>query len=468
MSTGSKMSPHFRHEPNNERAHECEFFADSYGYESVYHRAPMPMFIRRSRADKSRYIVEGGFRYLDSLLFSRLQNDGAAVVISQKVYKVTPQRFRGGLTKIPFENISLSCGSIVKLVNTPLSLNATWGCPEDATRAMVFTRDIDSSQGKRLNNGDVLAFEADYFLLAPKSESSEIERAFPGSRRVGYAGSRPNHMSLSVHEVHLSKTNPNWRAGKRFLEECGFEINDFGDAPELLWPPSLMSGGDLQPLFSRSRCAFEARFLSTDEGKLFVHTSADAAGRTQTVSLKHACKSGYGFAILKNPAKVCFVTTRNSAFSSAVLLQPLDASAIKGLHVMRPPCIVESSGDDGVFRLHLNVPGHVFLLKKRKPIFKLNATEESHAFDIDSDKADFVRVYLPLRASLDDYFAFERILMDSNTYEIDAAKSDCRRELIEALLPSDVQRGVKRVGGNMARTHDGLGKQIAMARRRSR
>ena len=29
MSSGSRQSPHFRHERNNERAHECELYANS-------------------------------------------------------------------------------------------------------------------------------------------------------------------------------------------------------------------------------------------------------------------------------------------------------------------------------------------------------------------------------------------------------------------------------------------------------
>lgn len=55
MSSGSRQSPHFRHERNNERAHECELYANSYGYFTTYQRVPMPMFIRKSRSR------EGGF-----------------------------------------------------------------------------------------------------------------------------------------------------------------------------------------------------------------------------------------------------------------------------------------------------------------------------------------------------------------------------------------------------------------------
>lgn len=464
MSPGGKQSPHFRHERNNERAHECEFFASTYGYFATYQRVPMPMFIKKSRSQGGRYIVEGGFRRLDPSSFAKLQNEGAVIVISEKRYKVTSQRFNSGLTKLPFEEISLACGSSVRLVNTSLSLNATWGYPEDATRAMVFSRDSDSDQGKRLKKGDTLVFEADYYLLAPKREATEIERAFPGSRRAGYAGSRTTNMRLAVYEVTLSKENANWHAAKRYLEECGFEVADLGDTPELLWPPSLKSGGDLLPLFNNSRCVFEASLQSSTEGKLFVHTNADTANRVQTVILRKAGAAGYGFAVLKNTARLSFVTTRNWVFSSAVLLQSSDSRIEEWLHMQRN-AHVEYSLDDDAIELIFNVPGTVVLLKRGNVAIELKASQESNKFDIGFKDADVARALLPLGASLDDCVVFEHRFMRAAAGELEEVLGTRRKMVTETLLPDDVQRANKRNAHQRAQLNSGVAKRIAIARR---
>ena len=70
MSLGNKQSPHFRHERNNERAHECELYANRYGYFTTYQRVPMPMFIRRSRFGNGTFIVEGGLTSTISIRLS--------------------------------------------------------------------------------------------------------------------------------------------------------------------------------------------------------------------------------------------------------------------------------------------------------------------------------------------------------------------------------------------------------------
>ena len=468
MSPGCKQSPHFRHGPNNERAQECELFASKFGYYTTYQRVPMPMFIRKSRSQIGRFIVEGGFRKLDPSTFSKLEYEEAVVAISQKRYKVTSQRFNGGLTKLPFEEISLSCGSSVRLINTSLSLNATWGYPEDATQAMVFTRDVDSNQGKRLKKGDTLVFENDFYLLAPERESGAIERAFSGSRQVGYAGSRTTHMRLSVFEVTLSKKKANWQVAKQYLEECGFETADSGDTPELIWPPSLKSGGDLVPLFDNSRCIFEASLQSSNEGRLFVHTNADTANRVQTVMMRKVGATGYGFSVLRNTANLSFVTTRNWVFSTAVLLQPSDSSIAKWLGVQRPLQVTHSLGDGGNLELTLGVPGLVLLLRKGAFPERFKANEETYEYSISATDSDAVRVLLPLGASLDDSVAYEyefvRLAGDGNT----AAPKLSREMVAERLLASDVQRAINRAERRKVYPSKSLTESIATVRRNPR
>lgn len=466
MLPGSLQSPHFRHERNNERARECERFASAYGFFMAYQRAPMPMFIRKSRSQSGRFIVEAGFRKLDPWSFKTLESEGAVIAISQKRYRVTPQRFNGGLTKLPLEELSLSCGSSLRLVSTSLSLDATWGRLEDASHAMVFSRDVDSGQGKRFNKGDVLVFEADYYLLAPDRESDAIERAFPDSRRVGYAGSRTTELNLAVFEITPSKANANWFAAKQYLEGCGFEIADFGDTPELLWPPSLKSGGDIVPLFTYSRSIFEADLRSSDEGKLFIHTNASTADHVRDIPLKEAGGSGHGFAVLDDTANLSLVTTRNWIFSSAALLHPDGAAIAEWLHAGHLSQVEHALNDDGALKLLFNVPGSIVLMRKGTPPQRHKAEGETREFIISARDADMLRVLLSLGASLDENCVYEHEFRRQAKSEDVSAPKPRRLAMGATLLPHDVQRAINRRMRSKTLPGESATKRIAKARRR--
>ena len=190
----------------------------------------------------------------------------------------------------------------------------------------------DAGQGKRLKIGDTIPFETDLFLLAPEKEDERIRSSFTDVRRVGIAGKRTAMFKLVVFEIRFSKEDARWTRGKQYLEACGFEVDDSGGTPELLWPPSLMSGGELLPLFEGSRCIFAADMNSSVDNSLYVHTNADTSDRIRTVPLRKVDGVNSGFAILKNTAKISFVTTRNWVFSSAILLHPSDLMIDDWLH----------------------------------------------------------------------------------------------------------------------------------------
>lgn len=419
MSLGNKQSPHFRHERNNERAHECVLYANRYGYFTTYQRVPMPMFIRRSRFGNGTFIVEGGFRSLDQHDLHTLEREGTMLRIAQKSYKITSQRFGAGLTKLPFEEISLKCGSLVWLVgSSSLDLNSTWGCPENARHAMVFTRDADTEQGKRLKVGDTIPFETDLFLLAPERESCRIRSAFTNSRQVGAVGKRMLMSSLAVFEARLTKDDDRWKQSKNYLEECGFEVDDPGDTPELIWPPSLTSGGDLLPLFERARCVFAADMRSSVDNRLYIHTDADTAERVRTVPLRSVDSGESGFAILKNTAKLSFVTTRNWVFSSAVLLHPSDFAVDEWLHDLDLEPRV--SFDSGCWILELACPGEVLCYEKDKGI-QVKSTKSDTPLLFKEGSLDILQVRRKLGASLDYLVTFEKAFESRPLPEEDSA-----------------------------------------------
>jgi hypothetical protein len=446
-SSDGKQTPHFRHERNNKRAHECELFASTHGYLATYQRPPLPLFIRRSLSSKGAYIVEGGFRELNPSDFSKLENEGASIVIARKRYRVTRQRFQGGLTKIPFDEVALKFGPIIRLEDSSLTLDSTWGYPEDANRAMVFTRDPDSGQGKRVNTGDTLVFGSDYYLLAPQREDRFITSSFSRAKRVGFAGSRSASGRLSVFEVSLSKDDDSWQLGRDYLVECGFGIEDTGDTPVFLWPPALSAGGELVPLFVNSRCVFKASAGATDEGKLFVHTNADVAERVKTIPLQRASGSRVGYAVLQNAANLSFVTTRNWVFSSAVLLRPSPDFASDLLNdIDNAPVIMEAG--EGRLRLLLKSPGRIVIWDRKHHVSSIQPEAEAPWYEFSPRSIAGIKALSPLGASLDELTVFFQLFGNPSASGKALTRGHPRKDMILAMSPDDRRRAESRKQGS--------------------
>jgi len=452
MSSGSRQSPHFRHERNNERAHECELYANSYGYFTTYQRAPMPMFIRKSPSREGVFVVEGGFRSLGQRDFYVLVREGAKIEIGQTSYSINAQRFRTGLTKFPFEDISLSCGSSVRLVGSSLDLGSTWGYPEDAHNAMVFTRDSDTEQGKRLKIGDTIPFGTDLFLLAPESEGDRIRSSFTNARKVGIAGKRTAMSNLTVFEISFSKEDTRWTRGKHYLETCGFEVDDSGDTPELLWPPSLMSGGELLPLFEGSRCIFAADMNSSVDNSLYVHTNADTSDRVKTAPLRKIDGGNSGFAILRSTAKLSFVTTRNWVFSSAVLLHPSDMVVDDWLHKL--DLEPQISLNKGRWVLNLSYPCEVVSYQKGRSVRVIGITKDQNSYSFEDGCLNALKVRKKLGASLDYLIVFEKTLDSGQPSIGDSAKTAAAGGAISPGTPDDVAFAIARQSGKKIRQRD--------------
>lgn len=464
MSLQGVQSPHFRHERNNKRAHECELYAASHGYFSTYQRAPMPMFIKRSLSH-GRFIVEGGFRRLDPQVFSELEKEGAKIAIGQKSYNVTQQRFGLGLTKLPFGEISLNCSTAVELIGSTHDLNSTWGYPEDARRAMVFTRDADTGQGKRLKIGDTVPFESDLFLLVSAEEHDHICAAFSSARELGVAGGRSALTSLDVYEVRLSKDDNRWRQGKAYLEECGFEVNEIGDMPKLIWPPSLIAGGDLLPTYKNAKCIFEADISSTKSSCLYVHTNTDTADRVRTVPLWKSDNMSCGFSVLKNNARLSFVTTRDWVFSSAVLLHPSDLN-VDGLlheHIMGP----RLSFRDGRWMLEVFVPAEIVCFGRSGVISTIEMTDEKRTFWFEDGLYDRICVQQKLNASLDRLVVFEKRFERRQAARVVLDETDAKAALIELGMPNGKKFASARSKGER-KPHLGADQRRALIRKAGR
>ncbi len=465
MSSGGVQSPHFRHERNNKRAHECELYASRYGYFSTYQRVPMPMFIKRSLSHNGQFIVEGGFRRLDPLVFSELEREGAKVVIGQKSYTVSSQRFGCGLTKLPFEEISLNCGSTVELIGSSYDLNSTWGYPEDARRAMVFKRDADTGQGRRLKIGDTIPFETDLFLLLRDKERDRVCAAFAGARKAGVAGGRSASTSLAVYEARLSKDDSKWRHGKAYLEECGFEVDDIGDTPKLIWPPALTASGDLLPMYENAKCIFEADMGSATDGNLYVHTNTDTAERVRTVPLRKTDNESCGFAVFKNNARLSFITTRDWVFSSTVLLHPSDLNVDEWLHA----CDLEPrlSLGEGRWTLEVSAPAEIVCHERNGVISTIKLSGVNRAFCFEDGMFDRICVQQKLSASIDQLVIFEKLFERWQVTGTISEEVDAKAALIELDMPNDQEFAIVR-GKGKRKSHQGVDKRRTLIRKAGR
>ena len=460
MSPKSKKSPHFRHERNNKRAHDCELYAINHGYFTTYQRMPMPMFIRKSRSEEGIFIVEGGFRRLDRQVLCTLEREEAKVKIGQKSYNVNRQRFGAGLTKLPFEDLSLNCSSSIELISASYDLGSTWGYPEDARHAMVFMRDSDTEQGKRLKTGDTIPFETNLFLLAPEREGECIRSSFTDARKVGAVGKRATMLNLAVFEIRFSKEDARWTRGKHYLEACGFGVDDSGYTPELLWPPSLISGGELLPLFECSRCIFAADMSSSIDNSLYVHTNTDTSDRIRTVPLRKADGGNSGFAILKNTEKLSFVTTRNWVFSSAVLLHPSDLVIDDWLHMLNfEPQIYL---DKGCWVLKLPYPCEIASHRKGESVHIIKITKDQNSYSFDDGCLNVLKVRKKLEASLDYLIVFEK-MFDSKQ----PLKTTAIEEVIPPGMPDGVAFAIARQNGKMIRQRS-ADRQRALRRKTGR
>lgn len=462
MSLKGVQSPHFRHERNNERAHECELYASRYGYFSTYQRAPMPMFIRKSRSRSRQFIIEGGFRKLNPLVLSKLEREGAKVKIGQKIYNVTSERFGGGLTKLPFEEVSLDCSSAVKLVGSSYGIISTWGYPEDARHAMVFTRDSDTAQGKRLKIGDTIPFEVDLFLLVRDGESHAIQSAFTGAHKVGNAGGRSRLNKLAVFEVRLTKDDAKWSQAKAFLGKCGFEVDDVDSTPKIIWPPSIIASGDLVPMYENAKCIFEVDAASAKSESLYIHTSTDTAERVRTVPLHESDDGNCRFAVFKSDAKLSFVTTHNWVFSSAALLHPSDFHADEWLHTF--DCEPRLFLDEGWWTLEAHAPAEIAFYKHNDIVSTLKLSRENKIFRFEDDTLDRICVKKKLSASLDQLVVFRKQFEPKRIVETISPKIDAKVALIELDAPKDLEFARSRVKGERT-PYQNLDRKRALIRR---
>ena len=217
----------------------------------------------------------------------------------------------------------------------------------------------------------------------------------------------------------------------------------------MLWPPSLTSDGGLLPLFEGSRCVFTADLSSSPDSSLYVHTNTDTSEHNRTIPLHKVDGTGSGFAILRNAAKLSFVTTRNWVFSSAVLLHPSDLVAEDWLH--EPNLNPQLNLDKGRCVLELPYPCEVMSYQKRGgiQIFEIVKDQRSYSFDV--DLTNKVKVRRRLGASLDYLTVFEKAFPSEHPANKGSLREADEERSLAPGMPKDIVFAKARRNGETRR-----------------
>lgn len=444
MSLNGKQSPHFRHVRNNPLAQECEDYFAVNGYASVYQHVPLPMFIRKSRSKDSEFIVEGGFRYLGADVIAQLEGESAVLHIGTRQYRINENNFGANFPKKTFEELDLRMEPLFKFENSSISLNETWGCPENARRAMVFTRDPYSHQGKRVKLGSPIPYETELYLLAPAIECSDIKKAFPSSKRVGFAGSRCQSKWFEVHTVTFSKSEENWSAGANYLKDCGFEIGKKEADLELVWPPALTSTGAAELLLKHSGCIVVTDRQQAADLHVVTASKQKESLRVKRPLFKPAADFQTSFATLPSPAGLCFITAKEwSEAGLAILSKGVGSSLQIDSNVPKPPTLEKSI--NGTQVVLTEIPCTITTMRHGGIDHlenKISNTDEL-SFTVDKNRCDLLRVTTKLRESKDDLVIVEKQFAKTVGKDRHDQKNGGRAALL-TLQSSDFNRATNR------------------------
>lgn len=472
MSRGGFQSPHFRHEQNNEIAKQCDLYASGVGGYGgwEYQQIPMPMFIHKLTKTHDHFVVEGGFKSVDQSVLEVLARSHARLAMGMKRYDVSSQRFGSGIARIPFEDISLSPSDNIRLISSPLRFEEVWSPPEDAIKAMVFTCERDTLQGKRLRLGESVCAGDTLFLLAPLREKAAIMRAFSDSGHVGFAGSVMGSSKLQVYKVTLPSNAGCLDREAAYLSSCGILVDAPRVEPELLWPPSLSGDGSVRPLFSNSSCFFGVH-TTQPTGSIFVSDDPGSIRYALPNMLIPTDGHGYACLVLEPSSTARLVLAMPDTSEGSVLVDANSPDAIASLS--HTGGIVSIDNDDNTIRIVANSPVTVVWLRKGHAWEKLDLTIDATRHEKAIFPGELVKVVRQLRNSPWLLTIWEhdpecQDTSDSPRRGGAEAGPEARKGLLDSLLPRDKRFAMARASGRLNELTTSKDKEFVLKRSGSR
>lgn len=323
FAAGKFQAPHFRHQKDNPRAKWCELFSQNRGgNNSQYDLISPPLFIRQEIGHPGSFVVELGLKRIKDTLLATLESEGATLVVDddpnarKRKYRISKERFGGGMTKIRINLSPNYSFTGIRLVNSSKSFWDVWGAPCEIGNSVVFLCDRDTLSGRRVEEWGCVTV-GDTVIIASIVDQRALKQSFPGIEEVGYLASRFGRSGFHVYFATVSQ------AASAFLEGLSIDLRQIDSVPEILWPPSLLSTGEAIPLFSESYCLYKVRSSSGDSvrinSKLYAHIKTDVK-RSSAAPLEKTFGTGWTTAAIRPVADVCFLSTRDWAFSNVILV----------------------------------------------------------------------------------------------------------------------------------------------------
>ena len=396
MKPWNVNAPHFKHEKNNEIAHECEMYASNSTYSNIYHRVPMAVYLRRSSKSGSIFVMELGFRQLDAYSVAKLESEHAVIEIGRRRYDVTFERFGHGAIRLPIDSPSLRISGLVRLAHSHSNLFITWGRPEDSKVAMVFSADLDTLCGKRINYCSSIQYGSPLMIVVPASGEIRLRKALSNAKRLGTVQSSPGGAKLAVYSAVAPLYAGSDNDARLYLQECGYSLEEGNEIPTIIWPPAMEISNEFEPLF-RSRKLVFASPKNVSPGSVFLHKPFDTDEETLRMPFISAKGGDGSFALVKSESQMRFASSKNSVASVAAILW--SGGDLTGKILDDPAFLVDCERDGNEVTIQTPSPCRITKAERRKlstSVLDLKAHEE---IKLEIDSGDHVAVSRPLRAS---------------------------------------------------------------------
>ena len=458
--SSNKTAPHFRHERSNPRAQQCENYVSAHGYPSTYQRAPLPMYIRQAHGKEGAYIVEAGFRQIKPSLLKTLQEDGATLWIDDRCFKITETRFGSGITRLPFKAPTLACSSQISVEHAQFGLPEIWGVPLDATRALVFSHDEETHQGRRLHPGDTVQPGDRLYVLVPDFGTHDIYAAVPHAEIVGHTGTTLSSSYLYVCDVKIPLDAEARSESSNFLDSCGIEIADDDRAPTLVWPPAITHDGNAMPLFSKSECIFCTSRSASIDHKLYIHTSLDSHDYVRTEILKPTASPNYLYCAVSCSSDLSIISTGNWSHNSILLLHPTHSTPSFTQDPFEDKVLVTMAKDGTVF-VESNIRCIINVFQAGLPAKRLTLSRDNQNWSSKKPLNGALQIQAPLEGSVAMRTLID-LVSDNRIRTRKTNQAEKPSELKACLyLPTDLLRARARFAGKRLSPNNTFGHTIA-------
>ena len=400
MNDWNKYVPYFKHQQDDPIARECELFAQSVGYGTVYKRVPLPMFIRPSRERPGVFIVEVGMRPIGIEHIDAFEKSNAKLWVEEKQYLITRARFCNGTFKAKIDQLSMKPSSQIRVENLPKAYERYWGSIEDPMRAMAFTCDPVDGDGHRLKTGDCVNVGTAFYLVAAEPEIKVAEKYLGKTKRAGRTSRRGK--TLYVLKAEVPSEGQGRERAESYLASCGFGVVDYDPTPVAVWPPALQNSGDIIPLFGDSPSVFIAPIdeSRSDSGHwLYQHSDEDRGGEPRKFTLQRVKGTDQGLCVMKRTRLFCYVGARNGAFATAALVRDMDLETLIPTNDCEQLVAIEMIENEGERHIQITspVPISVRRMMPGKPNLPILCDAESGSFctNIESREAVIVETKQP-------------------------------------------------------------------------